>query len=961
MNKRITLFSFIALQLVLMNNAFAADAWWSGGGGDNLWSNNANWWASDGVPVPDGNAHLDQTLPLLCKINQDTGEITTLDVFIGDWSQVNNMADPNVAVLDINDQTFNVTRMMYIGLRETTYQAVGVKAIGEVNIINGAYIDIGGDLWVGSEGIGILNLRDGNIDIAGTLRCPGGAQPSYTGQRYTAGSGAINLYNGTITAGDIYWQESDTTQINIAGGTLVIDGDVTAGIAELISTGKLYAYGGSGDVQTDYDITTPGKTTITGTYNPNLASYPSPANYAVDVALNAQLGWTAGAGAISHDVYFGTSFSDVNNADHSTPAGVFKGNQPGVTYNPGALTPEQTYYWRIDEVSGSTTYKGNVWRFTVVNPFIASIPVPANYATNIPTNQTLGWAKGISANNHDVYLGNNYDDVDNATTSSTGIYRGRIPVVNYTPADLVLGTRTYYWRVDEVNTVTSSVWKGKIWSFTTATYKLIENFDIYYPIGGGTHPWITDAWKVSGGASITSETYFSDAATALIDYNAMKISYNNSSSPWYSEVNYPIPSGAKRDWSSGGPALLGISMHGELTNAIEKLYVTVKDANNHSVTVYYPDSNQVVQRIDEYWPWWLIDLKKFSDGGVYLKNVRKIIIGIGDKVSPGGSGILYVDNISLYPRWCPEGFNASFNQGADADFNNDCMVNMEDFIILVNSWLDSSYQVTAAAPSTDGLVLWYKFDEGSDYYATDSSGNGFTGELLWDTWDSAGHDGNGGLIFEGDNYVVVPLQAAEDTNIGGKSTVAFWIKEDAPQSEGVQIFQIGASGTGNIQVWSEWPGDLSYICGRRANGWQDTIFWGRYGYTNPENLIGQWNHYAFTKDYTTKTMKIYHNGKAVAEYTDATGPLMPAIGSNFFTIGAYRYSDGDGGFFVGMMDDFRLYKRALTDAEILSLAGGSTITQPVLSQANAVADNRVNLSDFAVLAARWMEDPLLWP
>jgi hypothetical protein len=351
---------------------------------------------------------------------------------------------------------------------------------------------------------------------------------------------------------------------------------------------------------------------------------------------------------------------------------------------------------------------------------------------------------------------------------------------------------------------------------------------------------------------------------------------------------------------------------------------------------------------------------------------------LGDKVTSGGYGVLYVDNIGLYPKWCPDGLNMSFNQGADADLNNDCAVNMDDLVILLDSWLQSSKAVTASAPPTPStdpdLLIWYKFDEQSGLDAINSSmyGNNSTynGQLQQELWDATGHDGNGGIVFDTSyaQYVSVKQSVVADANLGGHCTVAFWLKETAPQAAGVQIFQIGASGTGNIQAWSEWPGDLNFVCGRRTNSWEDSVFWGRYGYTNFENVIGQWNHYAFTKDHTTKVMRIYHNGKAVAEYADANAAVMsPVTGYAKFTIGAYRYYDsstsssGEGGFFTGMMDDFRLYKRALSDAEILSLAGGTSITQPILSQANVNGDGRVNFADFAVMAKGWMEEPLLWP
>ncbi|MFA5292154.1 MAG: LamG domain-containing protein [Phycisphaerae bacterium] len=970
----------IALQLVLAANIFAAapDMWWKGADESpapvsSLWTEPANWWYDGAIgggtatspPREVNDVHM-STLPAYCTLNSscnpDPNFHICRDLFVGDWAP----DVPGIATLDIDGETLNVVRTLTIGAKDTTWNTN--KATGDVNVINGGIINVGGDLWVGSEGIGYLNVRDGDVNVIGTLRCPGGLQPSYTGQQAgTHGSGYINLYNGTIAANDIYCQTGDTTLINIAGGTLILNGNKVTAINNLMGESKVLAYSGLGEIQCDYDVRNAGKTTVTGLPgDPNYASLPSPGNYAQEVALDVNLYWTKGVSAASHDVYLGTTFSDVNTADHTTPAGIFKGNYAVAAYDPpSALSALKTYYWRIDEVN-TVTYKGKIWRFTVMDPNIAWAPVPVNNAENVVANATLAWSKGISANAHNVYLGTSLSDVNNADTSTAGIYRGRVTTLSYNPGELLLGTKRYYWRIDEVNTISSepNLWKGRIWTFTTADYKLIDNFDGYYPTGGSTHPWITDAWKVAGGASISTATLFSDGETATLDYNAMQINYNNGSSPWYSEVNYPLPTtGDKRNWIRGGVALLGISLHGEPTNQVERLYVTVKDFNNHSVTVNYPDSNGVVQQLNEYWSWWLIDVKKFSDGGVYLGKVKNLKIGLGDKVSPGGSGILYVDNISLYPRWCPTGFNISLDQNADADFNNDCMVNMDDFVILVDSWLDSDYQVTAAAPPTSdpNLLIWYKFDETGGAVAYDSSSNGYDGYLIFDGDFVAGYSGNA-LVFDG-AYQYLTLDpipnAVKDVNLGGRSTIALWLKDNG-HAAGEQIFQIG-SGSGNLQIWSEWTGDLQYTCGIYPNTYQDQLFWGRYGFTNPLHVLNEWEHYAFTKDYTTGIMRIYRNGYAVAEYADANAPVMRAVGTGYFTIGAWRYEDSEGGYFAGAMDDFRLYNRALSDAEILSLAGGSSITQPVLSQANAVADDQVNFEDFAVMAARWMENPLLWP
>ena len=75
------------------------------------------------------------------------------------------------------------------------------------------------------------------------------------------------------------------------------------------------------------------------------------------------LQWTAGSGAISHNVYFGTDPTAVDNATTASPE--YKGNQAlaNNSYQANGLYTGATYYWRIDEVLSNGIEKGNVWRF----------------------------------------------------------------------------------------------------------------------------------------------------------------------------------------------------------------------------------------------------------------------------------------------------------------------------------------------------------------------------------------------------------------------------------------------------------------------------------------------------------------------------------------------------------------------------------------------------------------------
>jgi hypothetical protein len=176
------------------------------------------------------------------------------------------------------------------------------------------------------------------------------------------------------------------------------------------------------------------------------------------------LTWVPGLWAVSHDVYIGTDFDDVNEGAE----GEFVGNTasdfmvvgfPGFAY-PDGLAPGTTYYWRIDEVNDTepnSPWKGDVWSFSVP-PKTAYAPAPTDRAELVETDVELGWTAGFGAKLHTVYFGDNFDDVNNA---AGGLPQG---ITTYTPGPLKLA-KTYYWRVDEFDAF--ATYKGDVWSFTT--------------------------------------------------------------------------------------------------------------------------------------------------------------------------------------------------------------------------------------------------------------------------------------------------------------------------------------------------------------------------------------------------------------------------------------------------------------------------------------------------------------
>jgi hypothetical protein len=99
------------------------------------------------------------------------------------------------------------------------------------------------------------------------------------------------------------------------------------------------------------------------------AHFPSPYNGAKWIPLDAQLSWTAGKDAIMHDVYM-----DVNEAlVAASDPNVYMGKLMDTSFDPGALEPGTTYYWKVDEFAIGVTNPGPVWSFTATDPDVGGV------------------------------------------------------------------------------------------------------------------------------------------------------------------------------------------------------------------------------------------------------------------------------------------------------------------------------------------------------------------------------------------------------------------------------------------------------------------------------------------------------------------------------------------------------------------------------------------------------------
>ena len=361
---------------------------------------------------------------------------------------------------------------------------------------------------------------------------------------------------------------------------------------------------------------------------PKTAYFPDPADGAEAVDVEPRLSWTAGFGAKLHTVYFGETFEEVDNATGGQAQGTTR-------YSPGTLKMAKTYFWRVDEFDIVETHKGDVWSFTTEGA--VSNPNPAKGAVDITQTPVLTWIPGLGAS-HEVYFG-----TDPASLELKG--SGNLGSESYDPGQLEWNT-TYYWRVDEVNnTNAGSPWTGPLWSFTTANFLIIDDMESYNDLDEGEpgSNRIYLAWAdgfdnpATNGSIVGYATPpFTEQTIVHGGNQSMPFAYDNSVGK--SEATLTLTT--NRNWTVNGVETLTIWYRGASSNAAEQMYVVL----NGSARVDNDNPNAATLTS---WTQWNIDLQKFADQGVNLTNVNSITIGLNSVT--GGTGILYFDDIRLYP------------------------------------------------------------------------------------------------------------------------------------------------------------------------------------------------------------------------------------------------------------------------------------------------------------------------
>jgi len=240
--------------------------------------------------------------------------------------------------------------------------------------------------------------------------------------------------------------------------------------------------------------------------------------------------------------------------------------------------------------------------------------------------------------------------------------------------------------------------------------------------------------------------------------------------------------------------------------------------------------------------------------------------------------------------------------------------------------------IDPAVDITSNLRAWFKLDETSFIAAADSSGNNNNGVLQgFVDDDSQWVDGriNGGLSFNPvttgiEEVVLVSDPGAQlDFSSSAEFSLAAWVRGKPAQESGAAIIAKGTGGGGEQYAVDINGGAFRFFV-RGASGAAVVA-------QSPVPPDDTWQHVVAVYSRTLNRMKLYVNKAEVGSAPPLTTDLLMnthdvSLGARQLSMAGYDLN------FNGVMDDVRIYARALTPSDVTALYNQAPPTPPKIVQ-----------------------------
>jgi hypothetical protein len=219
--------------------------------------------------------------------------------------------------------------------------------------------------------------------------------------------------------------------------------------------------------------------------------------------------------------------------------------------------------------------------------------------------------------------------------------------------------------------------------------------------------------------------------------------------------------------------------------------------------------------------------------------------------------------------------------------------------------VSGEFSVTTAAtddPNTLGLVAWWKGENN----AYDSVG-GNNGTLQGGTTFATGQVGQA-FSFDGiDDYVSIPPTTGIIDN--GPGTIELWFKANAVPSGALKygyLYVQGNKGSGaDLRIYLYGDGTINFV------GYSGTSY--EFNISKTFSDTTSWHHVAGV--WSRNDTRFYLDGTLIGSDTDIN---MGSFTPDEITIGSGRFTDS---YFNGLIDEVKIFNRALSSSEVSKLAG----------------------------------------
>ncbi len=551
-------------------------------------------------------------------------------------------------------------------------------------------------------------------------------------------------------------------------------------------------------------------------------------------------------------------------------------------------------------------------------------PIDANHSVNppcVPVNTALQWRNGASVSSQELYFGDDFNDVNTATSGYQGpgvlVYKpglgpgdsaGTYP---YNSPTFMQLDKTYYWRIDDTNTG-AILYKGETWSFTTCPNSVVDSFNGYTQSSE-----LRAVWKDSfAGASYgKAEVYMTgtDPNRNGPPGRSMRYLNKNYATPFWSKTEATIGTGAGKlkidpDWKGMDACSVSLWFWGNARNdANQKMYLLVTDGSaNMAKILYKGDMNDV--RAPQ-WHEWNIAFKEFEANkpAIDLSNVSKVGIYFGgDGVTgynDGSDDYTIFEDVQIYTTRC-----ALIERDADyalLDYaplgapGGDCAIDSQEIGVIAGNWLDTDMIINTTNPIDTNLVVYYPMNEGdgNKIYSRPKLSQpswidaNWTGTFWNNTntasvpvgyygteWSNPGYDGSGYCVYMS-GVQGARIQCGEPNNwsTDGPFNLRLGI--------GSQKVTPDDSNHITLSIWVKWLGRRTWDGYLNSKG--QGLFGKRGGYSESEMIWTLWESEGGPGAFG---LGHYASGDlATPDLVTATGLLNPFIGQWVHIAAAFPY------------------------------------------------------------------------